>query len=168
MDREAWHAAIHGVAKSGTRLSDWTELNLMVNQRPSARKNWVFSSKRKILRKHLFPQLGPCGVLVPEASLPFFRVDFLWRWCTCIRASPGGTSGKEPVCQRRTFKSLGFDPWVGKIPWRRKWQPTLVFLPGKSHGQRSLARYSSQERKESDMTEQLTNTGLHFSARMPL
>ena len=32
----------------------------------------------------------------------------------------------------------GFDPWVGKIPWRSKWQPTLVFLPGKSHGQRSL------------------------------
>ena len=34
-----------------------------------------------------------------------------------------------------------FDPWVGKIPWRRKWQPTPVFLPGKSHGQRSLAVY---------------------------
>ena len=33
----------------------------------------------------------------------------------------------------------GFDPWVGKIPWRREWQPTAVFLPGKSHGQRSLA-----------------------------
>ena len=36
----------------------------------------------------------------------------------------------------------GFDPWVRKIPWRRKWQPTPVFLPGKSHGQRSLAGYS--------------------------
>ena len=35
-----------------------------------------------------------------------------------------------------------FDPWVGKIPWRRKWQPTPVFLPGKSHGQRSLVGYS--------------------------
>ena len=35
-----------------------------------------------------------------------------------------------------------FDPWVGKIPWRRKWQPTAVFLPGKSHGQRSLEGYS--------------------------
>ena len=39
--------------------------------------------------------------------------------------------------------SLGFDPWIGKIPWRRAWQPTLVFLPGESYGQRSLAEYGS-------------------------
>ena len=43
--------------------------------------------------------------------------------------------------------------WVGKIPWRRKWQPTTVSLPGKSHGQRSLAGYSSWGHKESDMPE---------------
>ena len=47
----------------------------------------------------------------------------------------------------------GFDPWVRRIPWRRKWQPTLVFLPGKSHRQRSLAGYSPWGRKESDTTE---------------
>ena len=40
-----------------------------------------------------------------------------------------------------------FDPWVGQIPWKRKWLPTSVFLPGKSHGQRSLAGYSSWGRK---------------------
>ena len=45
------------------------------------------------------------------------------------------------------------DPWVGKIPWRRAWQPTLVFLPGESHGQRSLVGYSPWGCKESDMTE---------------
>ena len=50
----------------------------------------------------------------------------------------------------------GFDPWVGKIPWRRAWQPTPVFLPGASHGQRSLAGYSPWGRKESDMTERLS------------
>ena len=50
-----------------------------------------------------------------------------------------------------------FDPWVGKIPWRREWQPTLVFLPGEFHGQRSLVGYSPWGRKESDMTE-VTNT----------
>ena len=49
----------------------------------------------------------------------------------------------------------GFDPWVGKILWRRKWQPTPVFLPGESHGQRSLVGYSRWGRKESDMTERL-------------
>ena len=51
---------------------------------------------------------------------------------------PGGASGKEPACQCRRPKRCRFDPWVGKIPWRRAWQPTPVFLPGESHGQRSL------------------------------
>ena len=46
-----------------------------------------------------------------------------------------------------------FNPWIGKILWRRKWQPTPVFLPGKSYGQRSLAGYSPWGRKESDTTE---------------
>ena len=49
----------------------------------------------------------------------------------------------------------GFDPWVGKIPWRRKWQPTPVLLPGKFHGWRSLVDYSPWDCKELDMTEQL-------------
>ena len=51
------------------------------------------------------------------------------------------------------FKSCGFHPWLRKIPWRRNWQPTPVFLPGKSHGLRSLAGYSPWGHKESDMTE---------------
>ena len=55
---------------------------------------------------------------------------------------PGGVSGKEPACQCRRYKRHGFNPWVRKIPWRRKWQPTPVFLPGESHGQRSLVDYS--------------------------
>ena len=50
----------------------------------------------------------------------------LWRG-----GSPGGASGKEPACQCRRHKRSRFDPWVGKIPWRRKWQPTPVFLPGR-------------------------------------
>ena len=54
---------------------------------------------------------------------------------------PGGTSGKEPGCQYRRCKRQRFDPWVGKIPWRRAWQPTPVFLPGESQGQRSLVGY---------------------------
>ena len=55
---------------------------------------------------------------------------------------PGGTSGKEPACQCSSHRRYGFDPWVGKIPWRRAWQPTPVFLPEVSHKQRSLAGYS--------------------------
>ena len=47
---------------------------------------------------------------------------------------PGGTGGKEPACQCRRHKRQGFHPWVRKIPWMRKWQPTPVFLPGEFHG----------------------------------
>ena len=47
----------------------------------------------------------------------------------------------------------GFDPWVRKSPRRRAWQPTAVFMPGKTHGQRSLAGYSPWSRKELDRTE---------------
>ena len=66
---------------------------------------------------------------------------------------PGGASGKKKsACQCRKPKRLGFDPWVGKIPWRA-WQPTPVFLPGESHGQRSLAGRSAWRCKESDTTE---------------
>ena len=50
----------------------------------------------------------------------------------------GNASGKEPTCQCSKHKRLGFDPWVGKIPWRRAWQPIPVFLPRESHVQRSL------------------------------
>ena len=54
----------------------------------------------------------------------------------------GDTSGKEPPCQCRRCKRHGFDPWVGKIPWGRAWQPTPVFLSGESHEQRSLVGYN--------------------------
>ena len=50
----------------------------------------------------------------------------------------------------------GFSPWVGKVPWRRKWIPTPVVLPGVLHGQRSLEGYSPRDQKESDLTEWLT------------
>ena len=86
MDREAWHAAIHGVAKSRTQMSDWTELN------------WI---------------------LISWAS----------QWL----------SAEESACQCRR---RGFDLWVGKIPWRKKWQPTPIFLPEKFHGGRSLVDYN--------------------------
>ena len=66
---------------------------------------------------------------------------------------PGGSDGKEFVCQCRRHKRHGFDPWVGKIPWRRARQPTPVFLPVESHGQRSLVGCSPLGQKDLDMTE---------------
>jgi len=66
---------------------------------------------------------------------------------------PGGSAVK--ICLKcRSRRRYGFSFWVGKIPWRRSWQPTSVFLPGESHGQRSLVGYSSQDFKKLDMTEE--------------
>ena len=61
---------------------------------------------------------------------------------------------KNPPAKHR------FDPWVGKIPSRRKWKPTAVFLPEKSHGQRSLVGYRPWGCTESDTTEQLSAPAL--------
>ena len=66
---------------------------------------------------------------------------------------PGGTVGKESASQCGRCKRHEFDPWVEKIPWRREWQPTPVFLPGRPHGQRSLVGSSPWGHKESDTTE---------------
>ena len=71
---------------------------------------------------------------------------------------PCSSKGKESACRRP-----GFDPWVGKIPWRREWQPTPVLLPGESHGQRSLIGCSPWGRRESDTTERLPFPSLHLS-----
>ena len=62
--------------------------------------------------------------------------------CIHLLGFAGGAVVKESTCQRRRCKRHAFDPWVGKILWRRKWQPAPVFLPGKSHGQRSLVGYT--------------------------
>ena len=67
---------------------------------------------------------------------------------------PDGVSGKEPTCQCKRYKRRGFNPWVRKIPWRRAWQPTPVFLPRESHGQRNLTDYSPWGCKELDTTEE--------------
>ena len=66
---------------------------------------------------------------------------------------PRWLSGKESACQCKRCRRWGFHSRVRKIPWRRKWQSTPVFLPGKFHGQRSLKGYSPQVHKESDTTE---------------
>ena len=79
--------------------------------------------------------------LIEENKPPFFK---------CVRDMVAQTAKRLPAVQE-----TGFDPWVGKIPWRRKWQPTPGLLPGKFHGLRSQVGYSPWGRKESDTTERL-------------
>ena len=74
-------------------------------------------------------------VSVSISALQIGSLPFFWNF-------PGGTDGKEPTCQCRRCKRHEFDPWVGKIPLRRAWQPTPVFLSGEFFGQRSLTDYS--------------------------
>ena len=84
--------------------------------------------------------------------------------CIC-QGFPDGSSGKEPAYQCRRHKKCQFDPWVRKIPWKSVWQPTLVFLPGKSHGQRSLTGYGPWCHKESDRNEvtEYAHSSVQFS-----
>ena len=73
-----------------------------------------------------------------------------------MRSFPGSLVGKEFTCDaghHLQYRRPRFNPWVGKIPWKRKWQPSPVFLPIESHGQRKLEGYSPQGYKESDSTE---------------
>ena len=87
----------------------------------------------------------------PSAS----EAPFLCFSSCCEWAFPGGAVGKESTCQCRRHKKHRFDPWVGKIPWRGKWQASLGFLPGKFHGQRRLAGPSPWGGKELDTQEHI-------------
>ena len=73
-------------------------------------------------------------------------------FCVIYCPVPGGAGGNASSCQCRRRKGPRFDPWVGKIPWRRKWQPIPVFLPGESHGERNLDCYTPWGGKELDTT----------------
>ena len=105
--------------------------------------------------------------IYPEVELlDHMVVLFLvfWEASSCFpHGLPWWLSGKEStsnagdVGDHLQCRRCRLNPWVRKIPWRRKWQPTPVFLPGKFHGQRSLAGYSSWGCKELDTTEQLNH-----------
>ena len=96
-----------------------------------------------------------CGLSCPppgdiDEETEALRDSLTYLYCTRWH------SNKEFSCQCKRYKRYVFDLWVGKIPWRRKWQPALVFLPEKVHGQRSLMGYSPCGWKELGPTEQLS------------
>ena len=86
------------------------------------------------------------------------RLTLITRKLTSIDGLPRWLCGKEAACQSRRHRRRELDSGVGKIPGRRKWQPTPIFLPGELHGQRSLVGCRPWIHKESDTTERLIHT----------
>ena len=136
-------------------------------------KTLTWASPSKALSRkmdHLYScQLDACSMIREKELGGFFEVSLVFNYMRhffkdfhrtcfipitilCWRDS-GGLSNKESAYQCRRHRRRGFNPWIGKIPWRRKWQPISVFSPGESQGQRSLSGYSPWGHKESDMTE---------------
>ena len=125
-----------GVSKSRTQLSNWTEL-------------YIFWSG-------LLSISCPNSIVISGQVLDWlFQIVCNWDH-HCFNSTLAQRLKHLPAMRRP-----GFDPWVRKIPWRRKWQPTPVLLPRKSHGQRSLVGYSLWGRKELDMTERLHSLTSH-------
>ena len=113
-------------------------------------------------RKVITPSNWP--VRPPPAHTCYSRV-LIYTSLQKRRASlPWWLSGEEPACQCQRCR---FEPWVGKILWRRKWQPTPVFFPGKSHGQRSLAGYSPWDHIRVGHDFQLSNNNSNKSKALP-
>ena len=137
MDGGAWWAAVYGVAKSRTWLSDFT-----------------FTFHFHTLEKEMatpvfFPGESRDGGAWQAAIYGVAQSQIL------LKRLSSSSSGKESTSQCRRHKRFRFNPWVRKIPWSRKRQPTPVFLPGESHGPRSLVSYSPWDQKESDSAEWL-------------
>ena len=100
----------------------------------------------------------------PQGRIP---LDFSHLFVTgpLTGGHPDGTVVKESACQWGRYRRCVFDPWVRNIPWRKKWQPTPVFLPGISHTQRNLLGYSFGGLKELDMTKWWNNNDLSMRKR---
>ena len=162
MDREAWRAATHGVTKSRMWLSNWTKLNwTMFNLRKYDEKDShllligmgidsvFFKSNLKMTIKNCkwfvpfdliitTPRILDSKEIIRCRSRLLVNVLIL---TLVIIGNSWATLVAQLVKNLPAMWETGFNPWLGKIPWRRKWQPTPVFLPGESHGWRSLVGY---------------------------
>ena len=153
---------IHGVSKSQSWLSDFhfqfSIIYFSVGGYPSGFRFFAISNTVPMLPSENYSGICPpkwkCWVIKYEHCL----ISLVWspKFYSCVPFSLEKLLMAQwwrIHLQCRRHGRRGLDPWVGKIPWRRKWQPTPVLLPGESHGQRSLVGYSVSSCKKSDMTE---------------
>ena len=132
MDGGAWWAAVHGVTKSRTGLSDFTfTFHFHALEKEMATHSSVLAWR--------IPGTGEPGGM---PSMGLHRVRHDWSDLTAAAILIRASLVAQTVKRLPTMREVRFDPWVGKFPWRRKWQPTPVFLSGKSHRQRIPVGYS--------------------------
>ena len=148
-------SSVHGTLQA--RILEWVAVRS--SRGASQPRDQIQASSLLHSRRILYHQ---CHVGSPNFCLLLNKTTFLILKTVPLLTEPKNArrlprwhSGKESTCQCRR---CGFDPWVRKTPWRRKQEPTPVFLPEESHGQRSLVSYSPWGHKESDVTELLTHT----------
>ena len=128
LPHQPWRGCTQTSLKRGKKKHLTIPLLRFYTSEPNS--NWNTNTIHPVLTTEDLSLLGALPYLIWPSNL--------WMGAIIVPRLPWWLSGKEPTCQCRR---LGFDPWVGKFPWRRKWQPTPVFLPGESHGQRSLVGY---------------------------
>ena len=146
-------SSVHGILQARTLA--WVVISLF--------NAWKWKVKVKSF-SHVWLVATPwtAGYQAPP-SMGFSRQEY---WSEVLLPSlPYGASGKEPTCQCRRHKRHRYDPWVRKIPWRRKWQPAPICLPGKSHGQWRLAATVHGVTKSQTRLKQLS---MHTSTEMLL
>ena len=123
----------------------------------SAKEKWAIKTWKYIEE----PQMH-----ITKWKKPIWK-DYIVYYFNCMifwKRQNYGYSAVVKTLPANRHRSSGFNLWVGKISWSRKWQPTPLFLPGKSHGQKSLAGHSPRGHKESDTTEYThTHTHTHHS-----
>ena len=108
---------------------------------------WTYTDMSKTSRVRVYLRVPPL-----VCTCHGFRRLFLMTYTVILRQY----SGKESICQCRRCKRCKFNLWLRKTPWRRTWQPTPVFLPGKFHRERGLEGLQSMGHKELDTTERLS------------
>ena len=143
MDGGAWESTVHGVSKSRTRLhfhfslscigkGSGNPLQYSCLEHPRDGRAW-WAAVYHVAQSRTQPKRLSSSSLLHRTPRNFKDLKNLF-------GLPGWLSDKESTCQAGDMSS--FHPWVEKFPWRRKWQPTPLFLPEISHGQRSPAGYS--------------------------